>query len=76
MDLYLKYKNNIILPKLKYEHALHEKMPKFEENNQIKLLDGHSSTLKFLSCKTYLYLLFWSDDTIFSHLVKNTLKKI
>ena len=43
--------NIISIEPKKYEHALYEKMPKFEQDNQKKLLNGHSSTLEFFLVK-------------------------
>ena len=36
--------------KQKYEHALHEKLSKFEQDNPKKLLDRYGSSLEFFSC--------------------------
>ena len=38
-----------------YEHTSHEKMPKFEQDDQKKLLDGCSTTLEFFLVK-YIYI--------------------
>ena len=48
-------------------------MPKFEQDNQKKLLDGCSSTLGIFLVKKVI-LLFWLDDIIFNTLTKNALK--
>ena len=44
-------------------------MPKFEQDDQKKNLDGCSSTQEFFSFK-----FFWSTDTVVSALTKNSLK--
>ena len=49
-------------------------MPKFEQDDQKKLLDGCSTTLEFFLVKSTFIFLFWSADTIFSNLTKNALK--
>ena len=48
-------------------------MPKFEQDDQKKLLDGCCITLEFFLVK-HNYIFFWSADTIFSNLTKNALK--
>ena len=40
-------KYSITWPKQKYEHALYEKMPKFEQDDPKELIDWCSSTLEF-----------------------------
>ena len=47
-------------------------MPKFEQDDQIKLLDGYSLILEFFLIKHII--IFWLDDAIFSDLIKNALK--
>ena len=48
-------------------------MPKFEQVDQKKHLNGCSSTLEFFLVK-HILILFWSGDIIFSTLTKNALK--
>ena len=55
------------------KHASHEKMPKFEQDDQKKLLDGCCTTLEFFLVK-HIYIFFLSADIIFSKLTKNALK--
>ena len=47
-------------------------MPKFEQDDQKRLLDGCSSTLEFFFVKN-IYVFFSSIDTIFNNLTKNAL---
>ena len=55
------------------QNASHEKMPKFEQNDQKKLLDGCRTTLEFFLVK-HIYIFVLVADTIFNNLTKNALK--
>ena len=50
-------------------------MPKFEQDDQKKLLDGCSTTLEFFLVK-HIFILLWLDDNSFSNLTENTLRII
>ena len=47
-------------------------MPKFEQDDQQKLVVGYCTSLEFLLVK-HIYIFFWSADTICSNFTKNAL---
>ena len=56
----LKILNIISFDQLKkYEHASHEKMPKLEQEDQIKLLDGCCTAVEFFFFYNTFIFLFW-----------------